>query len=54
MTNVYRAFVSMVDRIGEGDLVDILAGEHTGLRVVVQRAQGEWLYVAIYNRGVSY
>ena len=49
--NVYRAFVSIVDRIGEGDLVDILAGEHSGLQGLVQRLQGELLYILIHNHG---
>ena len=49
--NVYRAFVSIVDRIGEGDLVDVLVGEHRGLQGLVHGVQGERLLVVLYGNG---
>lgn len=49
--NIYRAFVKIVDRIGEGDLIDILAGEYGGLQGLVQHIQGEWLHVVMYKDG---
>ena len=49
--NVYHTFVSIVDRIGEGDLVDILTGKHSRLQGLVQRLQGERLYILIHNNG---
>ena len=49
--NVYRAFISIVDRIGEGDLVDVLVGEHRGLQGLVHGVQGEWLLVVLYGDG---
>lgn len=49
--NIYRAFVKIVDRIGEGDLIDIRAGEYGGLQGLVQHIQGEWLHVVMYKDG---
>ena len=48
---IYHAFVSIVDRIDEGDLVDIVVGQHKGLWGHVKKVQDELLYVTIYNDG---